>query len=360
MFTDSWETDGVSNSIRISKKGLESRGHKVRIFAASPDDKKGWHGDVFYFKGFRFPFYKSYNLCFMPDDITKELDGIDVIHVHTPAFIGVKGMVAAYRLGIPSVFTYHTDFLAGLRIYVPYIPSSVLVPLGKAFLNYFVKDFDAIIFPSVYTKSTASWLKVRSSHVFPTGIDSSSFRLDGSSCIPVSLDEALNNGKKVVLTVGRVAKEKNLELLFESMSHLSSEYVLFVAGRGPLLDHYKSKYSSPRIRFLGFVPQRDLPAVYAAADCFVITSKFDTQGMVVHEAMSTGLPVAALNHGAMPEFVDSTCGRLFEEDAESLAESIVNVALSRKALSGGAFAAAKRNNIDVFVDRLENVYDSVL
>jgi glycosyltransferase involved in cell wall biosynthesis len=366
MFSDTWETDGVSNSIKRARMGLEAQGHKVYLFASS-SGKVGWHGDDYFFKGYAFPFYPTYRLSFMPKDISKDIleREIDVIHVHTPAFVGVKGMLASFRLKIPSVFTYHTDFLQALGVYVSVLPPKTLRKAGMVFLNYLLQDFNAIVFPSEYTrKTTDSWLKVEGKRfVFPTGIDLAKFHVEpgNGKCLPEEVEKARTDGKKIILTVGRVAPEKNLELIFKAMKVLDDDYILFVAGKGPYLKYCKATYESEKIRFLGFVPDFDLPLLYSVADCFVIASKFDTQGMVIHEAMACGTPVAAINYGAMPEFVDDDCGRLFlGENAPAVAMAIWEVCHERKYLGEMARKHVVRNDIDVFVKNLETVYKAVV
>ncbi len=358
MFTDSWETDGVTNSIRRAKVGLEGRGHKVFVFTTS-EEREGWHGDFYYIKGYRFPFYPTYRVCFMPSDVDHEIKklDVDVIHVHTPAFVGLKGMFIADHNKIPCVFTYHTDFQMVMELYLP-APQKVLHYLGAVSLRVFLKDFTAIIFPSKYTQRlTASWLDVHcKQYIIPTGVDTD--RFISNSTVPPAVKEAKKKGV-VLLTLGRIAKEKNLPLLFKAMDHLPSNYVLFVGGRGPLYNEYKDRYSSERIRFLGFVEDKDLPSLYSSADCFVIASKFDTQGMVVSEAMACECPVAAIDFGAMREFVDTSCGCLFKEDPKQLAKAVMSV-VSKPSLRKGARAMAVRDRTEVFIQQLEEVYRSIV
>lgn len=358
MFSDTWETDGVSNSIKRARRSLESRGHKVYVFAPSSKGLRGWHGNDFYLKGWTFPFYQSYKLCFWPEDLTKAVKEkhIDVIHIHTPAFIGVKGMLVAFREKIPCVFTYHTDFLFALGVYIKFVP--FVKTLGKVFLRYFLKHFEAIVYPSQFTKKDViSWLKVPAKeYVFPTGIDTDAFQPCGK--IPKSVRWAKEKGKKIILITGRVAPEKNYPLIFRAVDYLPKDYVLFVAGHGPALAEYRRKFASDRIRFLGFVPDQLLPGLYSSADCFVLASKFETQCMVLDEAMACGCPVASINYGPMPETVDESCGRLFYELPRSVANGIMEV-VSHPELRKGALAKASANNLSVFVARLEMVYKQV-
>jgi len=337
MFTDTWEIDGVSNSIRRARQGLENRGHEVFVFAPSATER-GWCGRDYFLKGYRFPLYKNYILSFMPEDLTRVVPDLDVIHVHTPAFVGIKGCVVASKLGLPSVFTYHTDFVMALESYITTIPPRLISYLGKLYLNGFLKSFRGIIFPSNYTRACSGWINAPAKQfVFSTGV--------GEDFRPVSV----TRDPRMVLTVGRVAQEKNLELIFKAMEHLP-EHRLVVAGSGPMLEYYRSKHES--VEFLGFVEHERLLELYSSAGCFVMASKFDTQGMVVQEAMACGTPVAVLNHGAMPEFVTKNAGRLFPENPKEAALVIEEVCRTD-------FDVGVDNTVERFARSLEDVYKSI-
>src|SRR3989442_1499386 len=144
--------------------------------------------------------------------------------------------------------------------------------------------------------------------VIPTGVDTDRFRPDISGQ-GVRTKWGLN-GHDVILHVGRVAPEKNLTTLihaFPEVLESNPDTKLMIVGTGPYMEKYYDLVRhlglSGDVIFTGFVPDAGLPKYYAAADAFAIASKFETQGLVVLEALASGRPVAGANYRAIPEFV---------------------------------------------------------
>jgi len=361
MFTDTWETDGVSHSIRRAKMGLEARGHRVFVFAPTSSKKRGWCGDIYFLGGMSFPLYPTYRLCIAPKNLCDEVEEkkIDVVHVHTPAFLGVKGMMAAERLGLPSVYTAHGDSVEDLKTFVTCLPPFLLEKLGRMYMRIFLKSVDVMIFPSDATfDATSSWIPsgIRVATV-PTGVDLDLFF---PSRFPPSLVKQLQDeGKKVVLSVGRISQDKNLPLLFEIIDSMCEDYSLVVIGGGHKFSEYREDWASDRIHFVGKVSDEDLVRYYSFADCFAIVSRTETQGMVVQEAMACGCPVVALDVPPLNEFIeDGYNGFLVSE--EEIVSGIVRACARRKKLKLNTLRTAYKYSIGGFIDALEKVYKSVL
>jgi len=169
--------------------------------------------------------------------------------------------------------------------------------------------------------------RMRHVEVIPTGVDNKMFnpRNDGSA---IRTKYGLDGGK-VVLTVGRIAWEKNLDLILDGFRILHGQHPetkLVVAGEGPAKAHFERKANELGLRdstfFPGFVPDQDLPGLYAASDAFIIASKFETQGLVVLEAMATGIPVSGINYRAVAEIIENNVnGFTFSESPVSWAKA---------------------------------------
>jgi len=329
MFTDSYlpSRDGVVTSILLTKRELEALGHEVIIFAPEPPDHKQREDGVYYFKSRTFAPYQGYLLPIFPADncrLLRQLN-VDVIHAQGPLFMGLRGMFAARNLQLPIVFTYHTMVPDAIPYYnnTP-LPVWATEPMMWLYLRNFLERADSVIAP---TNSIKEVLKksapgMRHIEVIPTGVDLNKFhpRHDGSS-----MRERLNlNGEKVVLTVGRIAWEKNLELIirgFKILHDVDAETKLVIAGKGPAENHYKNYAKQlglgDDVLFPGFVLDTDLPNLYAACDAFTIASKFETQGLVLLEAMASGKPVSGIKYRAIPEIVeDFKNGFTFYENPE--------------------------------------------
>jgi 1,2-diacylglycerol 3-alpha-glucosyltransferase len=208
---------------------------------------------------------------------------------------------------------------------------------------------------------------MRLTDVIPTGVDITRFRpdLDGSW---VRRKYGFD-GHDVVLHVGRLAYEKDLHVLASAFARLKAwrpNAKLLLVGRGPyesgLQALVRKKGIADDVVFAGFVPNEELPAYYAASDAFAITSRFETQGLAVLEAMASGKPVAGVNYRAIPEFVrDGRNGFLFPpKDAKSAAAAIDLCLDDRTRLGLGARDTAEGYTVESTTRKLMRVYETLV
>jgi 1,2-diacylglycerol 3-alpha-glucosyltransferase len=315
-----------------SRQELTKLGHDVYIFAPEPLDPKDREPGVFYCRSKRFRSYQGYTIPMYPTDKSAQLTrlGVEVIHAQGLLFMGLRSLLAAKNLRIPVVVTWHTMVTDAVHWYnfTP-LPDEHAKRLMLLYLRSLIRRADAIIAPTHAIKEELLEMQPRIRHieVIPTGIDIQRFHpsVDGSAVRRrLGLD-----GKKVILSVGRIAREKNYELMLEGFSILSKdvpEACLVIAGEGPAKDLCrklaKDFHVEDKVLFPGFITDAELPSLYAACDCFNITSKFETQGIVVMEAMACGRPVSAIRYRALAEIVnDGVNGVLFDEDPRSWAEA---------------------------------------
>ena len=169
--------------------------------------------------------------------------------------------------------------------------------------------------------------------------------------------------------VGRVAPEKNLPTLiraFPKVLEANPETKLLIVGTGPYIEKYYSLVQhldlSGDIIFTGFVPDADLPKYYAAADALAIASKFETQGLVVLEALASGRPVAGANYRAIPEFVrDGVNGALFDPaDVRACSTAIIRCLRDRDKMREAARESALPYSVERCTRRLEQVYERLI
>jgi len=198
--------------------------------------------------------------------------------------------------------------------------------------------------------------------VIPTGIDCDRFRPenDGSGIRHrYGLDR-----ERVLLHVGRIAMEKNLDLVIDGFSQLvkkDPQVRLLIVGDGPAKKHYqaivKEKGLDDRVIFTGFIPDEELPQVYAACDASVIASKFETQGLVGLEAMASGKPVVGINYRAVKELIrNGENGFLFEDDPDSCAEAMRAALDHSEELRSGARRYAMGYSVELSVEKLVELY----
>ena len=139
-----------------------------------------------------------------------------------------------------------------------------------------------------------------------------------------------------------------------------------IVGTGPYMEKYYDLVRhlglSGDVIFTGFVPDADLPKYYAAADAFAIASKFETQGLVVLEALASGRPVAGANYRAIPEFVrEGVNGALFEpNDVRGCASAMLRCLREADGMHEAARETALRFSVERCTRRLERVYDRLV
>ncbi len=334
MFTDSYlpSRDGVVTSVVTSRQELQKLGHEVFIFAPEPLDAKDREPGIYYCRSKRFRRYQGYTIPMYPTDKSAQLTriGAEVIHAQGLLFMGLRSLLAAKNLRLPVVVTWHTMVTDAVHYYnfTP-LPDEHAKRLMLLYLRSLIRRADAIIAPTHAIKEELLQMQPRIRHieVIPTGVDTERFNpsVDGNA-----VRKRLGlEGKKVILSVGRVAWEKNYELMLEGFSHLAKDEPLarlVIAGEGPAKDHCQQLarqfHVEDKVVFPGFITDAELPSLYAACDCFNISSKFETQGIVVMEAMACGRPVSAIRYRALAEIVsDGVDGVLFDEDPRSWAEA---------------------------------------
>ncbi len=365
--------DGVVNSVLSTKRALERRGHSVFVFAPA-DPNNGHHAEprTVFIRAKAFRHYPGYRLAMFPGremDQVREL-GIDIIHSHGVGFVGMKALFAGWGANIPMVQTYHTVIQDALQFYSPIGLNLHLMERGlRAYLRWFLHRCARVVVPSraILREIRTLAPRARLSDVIPTGVDPQRFHPDVDG-LPIREQWGLN-GNDVLLHVGRVAPEKNLPLAISAFGLLrkrNPEAKMLIVGRGPYLPRcyelVRRKGLQGDVIFTGFVPDDDLPRYYAAADAFVIPSKFETQGLVVLEALASGKPVAGANYRAIPEFVrDGVNGALFDPaDVGGCADAMDRCLRGRDRMRDASRATALAYGVERCATRLETLYDRLL
>jgi 1,2-diacylglycerol 3-alpha-glucosyltransferase len=376
MFTETWlpNRDGVVTSLLSFRRGLEALGHEVFIFAAGSDKARQAGGDnnVYIYTGPTWTPYPDYRIALKPGPTRRLLGrlGVDLIHSHGTAFMGLKAVRCARLQDLPLLLTFHTR-VEDATGYVTQHPAreAVLKGLIWRWHRWYFNQCDGIVTPTQTVKRDLLREApdgIRRVFVVPTGIDVDRFAVGDGRAFRAR--HGLE-GKRIVATVGRVAWEKNLDTLIDACSRLRStgeDLTFVVAGKGPALDHFKAEVARRQleesIRFLGFVPDEELPSLYQAADAFLMTSTFETQGIALLEAMSAGVPVVAADLGGPTEFVRSSQnGFLFEgRNPESCCNALQAALVASPELRANARQTAKAYTTESQARALLSAYTEVL
>ena len=253
----------------------------------------------------------------------------DVIHTHTPFMLGMVGFRWGESHGIPVVSTYHTlyDRYAHYFKLLPY--RYVRFRIAKH-TNFYYNHVSHVITPS---EASLKWLRRHSVTtpvtIIPTGIPLPQMveRSEARQALNISPES------RVLLYVGRLAREKNLNVLLEMAALAMNDdpnVRLWLVGDGPARQDCVAQVRQlgigDRVRFVGFVPRAEVDRYYAAADLFVFSSITETQGLVVQEAMSYGLPAIAVGGGgASAAIVDGENGFIVKNDPQEFSQTALRV-----------------------------------
>ncbi|MEM7813758.1 MAG: glycosyltransferase [Candidatus Aenigmatarchaeota archaeon] len=369
MFTDTYtpQVNGVVTSIKAFKAELERQGHEVEVWAPTAIGAPAEPG-IHRIRSFTFAPYPEYKISVPNPRVLYEFERFeaDVVHVHSPISAGTLGIGLARRLSLPAVGTFHTV----LPEYMHYLVKSRLQELFLKSAKRFAWDYcrwfynlcDAVVAPSA---ATARLLRERGISepiaVIPTGL-----RPSKPASRQAAKEFRLRHGfgGKLLLHVGRVTREKNIEAIIDAVLELP-DVTLAVASDGPhrrsLQAHAKRAGLGERVRFLGYLSQDELAAAYAAADLFVCASKSETQGIVLLEAAAAGLPIVALDAPAVSDFIrENRAGRIAKEErfAQAIAAALDDRQLRRRS-RGRAKAIAKKYSIERCAHKLVRLYNKV-
>ncbi|HWA13433.1 MAG TPA: glycosyltransferase [Burkholderiales bacterium] len=317
--------NGVSTSIQTFRRELASLGHQVDLIApaypAGQEDDPGIHRVA----SRRVPFDPEDRMMYARDlrAMLPRLrrEAYDLVHIQTPFVAHYAGIEIAGALGIPRVESYHTFFEEYLFHYVPLLPRDVLRGLSRRFSRTQCNRMDALVVPSIAMRDKLGEYGVTAPiHVIPTGIPVN--RFSGGDRARFRLKHGIPQDRPVLLFVGRVAHEKNIEFLFHAVKLALAEHpgLLFViAGEGPALDSLKRLGGKlglgPNLLFVGYLDRAtDLMDCYRAADAFIFASRTETQGLVLLEAMALGVPVISTAVMGTRDVVGPKRGALVPED----------------------------------------------
>lgn len=287
----------------------------------------------------------------------------DLVHCATEFMIGRLGQIAARRAGIAQVSSYHTDFSRYTEAYG--------APRLRTVVSNYIARFHGrarrTYTPSAMARADLLGFGVRDVEVWGRTIDARTFKPERRDLF----FRRLNGWDHtfVLLHVGRLAAEKGVHTILEAFRIARAllpvgSVRLVIAGGGP--DEAALRRAAPSdVTFLGVLDhKRALPELYANADAFVFASLTETLGLVVLEAMASGLPVIATPAGGVADHLrDGENGLAFPaNDVNAMAHAMVRLAMDatlRDALARGARRTAEALDWEGELDRLGESYREV-
>jgi glycosyltransferase involved in cell wall biosynthesis len=255
---------------------------------------------------------------------------VDLVHIHTPFIAHYAAARFARAHGLPVVATYHTFFEDYLHHYVPILPRGIGRWIARRFTLSQCNDVAELISPSAPMRDALRAYGVTTPiEVLPTGLPAESFVQGDGARFRKAFD--LPPDRPLLLYVGRVAFEKNIDFLLRMFARLRArrpDALFVIAGEGPALPHLtrlaRELGLEAHVRFIGYLDRRtELPDCYAAGNAFVFASRTETQGLVLLEAMAQGTPVVSTAELGTRSILTPECGAyVVPEDEETFAEAV--------------------------------------
>jgi glycosyltransferase involved in cell wall biosynthesis len=333
-FTDTLEdVNGVSTTIRKMASAAADAGEELVVVCSLGEV----HLDGLRVENFRpigefeLPEYELQKLSFPP--ILQILEFVEreqftEIVISTPGPMGLTGLLAAKMLNLQTSGIYHTDFPEYIRILTE---DKFLESLAWTYMRWFYGQQDTVFVNS--EEYRRSWIdrgiEPAKLKILPRGLDTELFhprRRDSSFWTRFGANGASATDEITrLLYVGRISKEKDLDVLAAAYRQLREENLpvqLYLVGNGPY--SLALQELMPDATFTGYLAGEELATAYASADVFVFPSTTDTFGNVIIEAQASGLPVIVSTIGGPKELVEPGVNGFVIKalDAQALAEAI--------------------------------------
>lgn len=373
MFSDTFypSIEGVAITLLNFTQLLAEKGHKVKLYVPNYNNikKREFH------KNISIKRYTSFKLKSYPDlriaipislKIRKSIQRFnpEVIHIHTLGPLGISGIRYAKRYKIPLIGTYHTnlpDFLVYISLGKKNNKSDkkyLLQEIVWKLSNYFYNKCDLVTVPSESMKDELKKKGLRTKVIFlSNGLQLDSF-----------LPKEKYSRKAKLLHVGRISFEKSIDIVIKSIDILREEFSdikLDIIGDGPALKNLElmtKKLDLERnIHFHGCIEHGKLNMVYKEHDIFITASTIETQGIVILEAMASGLPIVGVRRLAIPDLVKNDVNGYVVEpfDEKGMAEKIKMLYKNRnlrKTFGRKSTELVKEHDVKDMVEKLERLY----
>lgn len=362
---------GVVTSITHFRQGLIEAGHEVHIIAPEYGDYQDEEPYIFRVPSIDLTSQLGISLP-IPFKVWIEttVRGIrpEVIHSQHPVVLGDLAAVISRDLQVPLVFTFHSRYEEYAQKYVPLMPEFAGL-VTEEVVSGFLENCTHIVAP---TPSIRDLIHQKYEvdvpvSVVPTPVDLNQYQ----SLEPQRIRTSLRlEGTEVLLYVGRLAEEKNLNFLltaFARIIHQRPQVRLLLVGSGPkekaLKRLVKKKQLIGKVIFAGPIPHSEVPHYVASADLFVFPSETETQGLVLAEAMAAGTPVVAVDAPSSADVLKSGGGLLVPAREEDFAEVVLGLLADKpqlRELSEQAKRVAQQYSISAASACLLKVYQAAI
>jgi len=310
VVTETWppEVNGVAMTLAKLVQGLSHRNHDVQLIRPRQTKTDSPMSDSsleeVLMRGMPIPRYPELKLG-LPSKKTLvktwTLRRPDVVHIATEGPLGWSALQAAKVLKLPVTSDFRTNFQSYSKHYgVGWLRKPIV-----AYLRKFHNATACTMVPTRELMRTLSQNGFANLKVVSRGVDTKLFNISKRDTSLRSSWGATDD-TKVLISVGRMAPEKNLDQVlktYEALKVTGQAFKLVMVGDGPLKEQFQKRY--PEIIFPGMLSQSNLAAYYASSDLFIFPSQTETFGNVTLEALASGIPVLAFDCAAARDWVQT-------------------------------------------------------
>ena len=373
LITTDWYApviNGVVTSVLLLKRELEARGHEVRVVTLSNTMHSYKDGNVYYmgsvsanriYPGARLRVNRTRSLL-------RELLNWrpDVIHSQCEFSTFRVAYALSNHLDAPIVHTYHTVYEDYTHYFSP--SARVVKYVVTVFSRWICGRTACVVAPTQKVADLLHNYNVSCRvEVIPTGVDLAAYRKEPAPGRMEALRRkwAIPEDKTVLLYLGRMAKEKNLEQLIDQLAAAGRrDAVLLLVGDGPdreeVLDHARER--GVPVIYTGMVPHSEAPDYYRLGDLFITASTSETQGLTYFEALAAGVPVLCRKDPCVDGVIVNGVNGWQYEDAAGFTEALsafCGDVERRKEMSRAALASSERFSAEAFGAAAEKLYQEV-
>jgi glycosyltransferase involved in cell wall biosynthesis len=310
VVTETWppEVNGVAMTLAKLVQGLSHRNHDVQLIRPRQTKFESPLNDAsleeVLMRGMPIPRYPELKLG-LPSKKTLvktwTLRRPDVVHIATEGPLGWSALQAAKVLKLPVTSDFRTNFQSYSKHYgVGWLRKPIV-----AYLRKFHNATACTMVPTRELMRTLSQNGFANLKVVSRGVDTKLFNISKRDT-GLRSSWGATDDTKVLISVGRMAPEKNLDQVLNTYDALKSTgqaFKLVMVGDGPLKEQFQKRY--PAIIFPGMLSQTNLAAYYASSDLFIFPSQTETFGNVTLEALASGIPVLAFDCAAARDWVQT-------------------------------------------------------